>query len=169
MMRVVAAALAFLVAGLPLAMLPSPAPAIASAASLALSLAGVAFRARPAIVAGVSLAWLAYAIALAWTRTGLDLASAIAMGTVSFLLLETVDFAGRFHAVPLPRRVIVAQARWWLVFCLAVAGLVVVTAFLATVLAQPLPRPVAAALALAATALMMVSVLRVVREGAEGS
>jgi hypothetical protein len=169
MMRLVAAALAFLVAGLPLTMLPSPALAVGSVASLALSLAGVALGARPVVAAGVSLAWLAYAVALAWTGTGLDLASALAMGTVSFLLLETVDFAGRFHAVPLPRRVIVAQARWWLVFSLAVASLVTVVASLAIAVTQPLAPPVAVALALAATALVVVSVLRLVRDRAEGA
>jgi len=163
MMRLVATALAFLVAGLPLAMLPLPALALVGAASLALSLVGVAFRAGPVIVAGVSLGWIAYVIALAATSAGLHLASAIAMGIVSFLLLETVDFAGRFHRVPLPRRVIAAQVRWWLVFCLAVAGLVIVATSLATVVALPLPPPIAAALALAASALTVVSVLRVLR------
>lgn len=163
-MRRAAAALAVLLASLPVAMWPSPAVATVAAASLALSLAGVAMRVSPLVVGGVSLGWVAYVIALATTSTGLDLASAIAMGTGSFLLLETVDFAGRFHAVPLPRRVIVAQVRWWLLFCLAVAGLVVVAAGLATVVAQPLPPPLAAALALAASALVVVSVLRLMRD-----
>jgi hypothetical protein len=118
-------------------------------------------------VAGTSLGWVAYVIALVAASARLDLASAIAMGTGSFLLLEAVDFAGRFHAVPLPRRVIVAQVRWWLLFCLAVAGMVVVGAGLATVVAQPLSPPIAAGAALAASALVIVSVLRLVRDRAE--
>lgn len=163
MIRLAAAALAVVLASVPLAILPSPAVAIAAAASLALSLAGVAVRARPVIVAGVSLAWIAYVIALSGTTAGLDLASAIGIGTVSFLLLEIVDFAGRFDAVSLPRAVIVSQIGWWLTFCLAVAGLVIVAAAVATLLARPMPPPVAAAMALAASVLTVVSALRLLR------
>jgi hypothetical protein len=89
--------------------LPSPDVAIAAAVAAALSLLGVVLSVSAVVAAGASLAWIEYVIALSRSTAGLDVVSALASGTVSFLLVQTVDFAGRFRAIPLPRAAFVSQ------------------------------------------------------------
>lgn len=163
MMRLAAAGLALVLAGLPLMIDASTPVATAALAAAALSLAGVGFRATPVVVAGASLAWIAYAVALAHSGATLDVTGGTAIGIVTFLLLETVDFAGRFRSISLPQRAILSQVGWWLLFCAVVAGLAIAATAAALVVARPIPPPVAVTVALAAAAIVTVGLTRLLR------
>lgn len=162
-MRLAAAALALALSGVPLAIRPSPAVAFGAAAAALLTLAGTAVRAKPLTTAGVSVAWIVYVVALFGSPASVHVASAVAVGLLSFVLLETVDFADRFHALPLPRAVVASQVAWWAAFGLAVAALIAVATLLATIVTRPMPPALAIAITFAASVVAVISVLRLLR------
>lgn len=112
MWRLAAGGLVTLVA-YPLALAPSKPVAIAGALALLVSGAGLVLRWTPAVTAGVALALGEYAVALMVSAGAPGLGSAVVVGALVMLVLETADFDRRFRRVTLGAGVLASQLRHW--------------------------------------------------------
>jgi hypothetical protein len=136
-LRLVAVVLVAGLAGLPLAILPSPLLAWPAVGGFLAGAAGVAVLSVPLVTASGAIALLAYAAALVVTGAAVDVVVATGVGTALLLLLEVVHLAGRIDGAAVGRDVVAMQVRHWLAALAlgAVASLVLVTGGTALALA----------------------------------
>lgn len=113
-LHLMAVALMVMLAGLPLALLPSGVIAALAALALAVGGAGVIARSVPLATAGAALALIEYAGALVIARPHPDPVTGTAFGAGLVLVLAIVHFAGRTHGAALALSVVRAQLRHWL-------------------------------------------------------
>ena len=123
-MRLVAAVLVLVVAGVPLVAYAAAPVTWLSLGALIVGATGVALLSVPLVTAGATLALVAEAAALLIARTSVDLVAAIALGVALTLLLAVVHFAARVDGAWLGASLAAAQAREWLI----VSGLGVIVA-----------------------------------------
>ena len=112
-MRAVVALFVVLLAGHPLAVLPTKPVAIAAGAAVVVCALGVALRYAPVFVVGVAIALGAHALALVLSDSPPRLAGALVAGVVAALTLEVADFERRFRQVTIGPGVIRAQLVHW--------------------------------------------------------
>jgi hypothetical protein len=163
-MRVLVAILVLALTAAPLAIQPAKWVIVTSALALSLCAAGVVARLAPVFTAGIAFALAAYALALSLADAEPRLGSAIVIGVIAALALETADFERRFRHVAIERAVLAAQVRYWGgVGILCGAGaLVALAAALVVTTVLPLPSPsVLAALGAATTVAAAAAGLRV--------
>ncbi len=113
-LRLAAATLMAMLAGIPLILLPSPFVGALAAPALVVGGAGAIVASVPLATAGGTLALMAYALALVLARPDPDPVTGIAVGVGLVLLLATVHLASRTRGSALGYPVIRSQARHWL-------------------------------------------------------
>jgi len=156
-MRCLAAVLALSLVGYPLLITPSTTVLVLGAAAMMLCVLGILV-ATPVLVGGMVLALAEYTLAPSLAGGPPRLASAVLLGVVLVLLLETADFGRRAHHAAIGPGVLLAQIRSWAVFgALAGAGALVAIAA-ASVASASLRLPWAPAVAAAGAAAALVAV-----------
>jgi hypothetical protein len=135
MMRLAAVVLLAVLAALPLSVRPSPPPVVwLAVGALVVGAAGVLVWSVSLVTAAGSLAVIAYALALAIVRPGVDLVAPLALGATLALLLALAHLAAHARGAALAPSVVAAQARRWL----AVVGLGAGAAVALVAVAAPL-------------------------------
>jgi hypothetical protein len=165
MMPTVAAVLALLLAGIPVAARPSWPLAALGAVSAGLSTGAIAARSVPIVTAGATLAAIEYAAALSMADRPLDMPTVIAFAVALFLLLELVDFMGRARGAAVDARAIVSVIRYWVAIIAIGVGFMValIGAASAVRLAVPAPSyPIAALVGAVGAFVAAVGVMKLV-------
>lgn len=121
LMRLVALLVVAALAGLPLAVLPSPVFAWLAVPGVAVGTAGVIVLSVPLVTVSASLAMIEYTLAVVVAGAPVDVVTATGFGAALFVLLEVVHLAGRMHGAAVGRTVIATQARHWLLI-IVIAG-----------------------------------------------
>src|SRR5262249_60196231 len=111
-MRRLAALLTLILVGAPLLIAPSTAVAALGAVAMLVCWLGIVVS-TPVLVGGLVLALGEYTLAL-WLAGGPPrLGSAVLLGIVLVVLLETADFGRRAHRAAIGPRLVLAQIRAW--------------------------------------------------------
>ncbi len=139
-MRPLAAVLALVLVALPLLVHASELVAEVTAVAALLCAAGILTLSIPVLTAGSALALIGYAVAVRLSAGPPNLPTALAFGIALVLLLEVVDFTGRFRGAVVAPSVFVAQARFWLKLsgAAAAAGIVLAAGAMAVAWVAPL-------------------------------
>jgi hypothetical protein len=139
MMRLAAAGLVIVLAGFPLALVPSPPVTWLTVAALLTAGTGVVLLSVPVLTAGASLALIAYTLALLIARPAVDPLAAVGFGATLVVLPALVHFAAHARGAALGAAVLATQVRRWLATvaagALAAAMLTTIGALLGGVLA----------------------------------
>ena len=156
-MRRLAALLTVILVGAPLLIAPSTAVAALGAVAMLVSWLGIVV-ATPVLVGGMVLALGEYTLAL-WLAGGPPrLGSAVLLGIVLVVLLETADFGRRAYRATIGPGLVLAQIRAWVVLA-AVTGVgALAVSAAASVASAAIQLPWAGAIAAVGAAVTLVGV-----------